>query len=194
MRRTIAPLMLVALGIWLMAGCLYIPTFNATVHGPDASESVGGEGSTKPLKPGATRDAVQRVLGKPYFATSDGRYWVYSWEKRKGILVWPLCFSAKPEDRAYALTLEFKDNDIVHDFMLEQGHATVYLWDVRNEDRFVPPRVMVHQMELKIARDHPEMLEEFRATTRRTMPQVPAPQRGSPPPPAGPTYRTENGK
>ena len=165
--RFLIPGSLVIVGVWLLVGCIYVPTFNVTVSGKDATKSVGATGSGKKLQPGrGTRENVQQVLGKPYFATSDGRFWVYSWERRKGIQVWPLCFTGGPEDDSFAMTLEFGADGVMRDFELEQGLKRGYLFSVADADQFVPTRVMIHQRELDLEKHHPELLEEFRAATR----------------------------
>jgi hypothetical protein len=186
-RRSLVPLALIALCIWLTSGCIYIPTFNMTATGKDATQSVGNAGSKMKITPGATRDQVLRVLGKPFFSTSDGQYLVYSWERRKGILIWPFCFQASVEDQSYAMLLEFDPQGLLSSFDLQKGRKQAELFELPDSDRFVPVTAKLHQMELDIQRNHPEQLEEFRAATRRS---IPAPLH---PPPPGTPYRTEPG-
>jgi hypothetical protein len=169
-RRFMMPLLLAGLGVYLLVGCIYVPTFNATIGGKDATKAVGLVGSTKRLLTGmSTRVIVRRVLGEPYFATSDGRFMVYSWKRQKGLVVWPLCFAAEPEAKAFAMTLEFGSDGVMTAFDLESQQAPGYLFSPPNAPRFKPMRVTLHQQELDL-RDQPHLLEQFRATTRSIRP------------------------
>ena len=187
LRRSLPALALIVVGIWLTSGCIYIPTFNATVTGKNAANSVGQAGSKKPITPGtSTRDQVLKVLGKPFYQTSDGHYLVYSWERRKGILIWPLCFHGAPEDISYAMTLEFAPEGLLTAFNIEEGEerSSGYI-DPPDADRFVPARVLTYQGQLEI---------ENRSKFGVPVPPVaPANPSASPRPPPGTPYRTAPG-
>lgn len=174
-RPALLPALLIVLGVCLLQGCLYIPTFNATVGGKDAEKLVG---PGKPLQAGiSTREQVKKVLGQPFSETSDGRFVVYSWLKRKGLLVYPFCFTAEPQDRSFATTFEFDTNGLLVDYATEEGPRVGFLFSPATGHKFIPQRVMIHQQELRL-QNHPELLKRFRTATR------PAPA------PPGPQYRT----
>ena len=165
-RRIVLPLVLIGAGVWLLVGCIYIPTFNMTTGANDATKSVGDARSEKRLRPGfSTRQHVRKVLGKPYFSTPDGRFLVYSWKKQKGLLIYPQCFMVRPEAEAFAMTLEFDADGVMSGFDVERQQGNRYLFDVPNAKRFVPYRVMIHDMELKL-QDQPHLLQQLRASTQ----------------------------
>ena len=72
-RRIVLPATLVALGVYLLAGCIYIPTFNSATKGKNYASEVGEAASRKPIRVDRThRDDVMRLLGPPPFVTPDG--------------------------------------------------------------------------------------------------------------------------
>jgi hypothetical protein len=176
-KRVALPIALIVIGIALLEGCIYIPTFNMAVGGKDATKSVGPAGSKKHLQPGmSTRQNVQRILGKPFFASTDGRYLVYSWKKQKGFLFYPLCFMAAPEDDAFAMTIEFGGDGVMKGFDIEKGYQQHYLFDLPHSRKFVPYHVTLYQTELNL-QDHPKELERFRAATRAATQRTTRPTR-----------------
>lgn len=165
-RRIALPLGLIGAGLWMLVGCIYIPTFNMTTGAKDATKSVGDAHSDKRLRPGvSTRRNVRKLLGKPFFATADGRFLVYSWKKQKGLLIYPQCFMVLPETDAFAMTLEFGADGVMSGFDVERQPGMASLFSVPNAKRFVPYHVTLHQMELNL-QGQPEMLQQFRAATR----------------------------
>src|SRR4051794_7620349 len=71
--RLAVPASLALLGAGLLSGCLFIPTFNATIEGKNVAGEVGDADSRKPARVDhATIQDVYRVLGPPQFATDDG--------------------------------------------------------------------------------------------------------------------------
>ena len=171
MQRFVLPLGLLFIGVYVLVGCIYIPTFNATTGAKDARNYVGAANeATKPLKLGmSTRANVHKVLGKPFFRTTDGRFVVYSWKKQKGLLVYPQCFSALPEARAFAMTLEFDSEGVLRSFDVESQQGYAYIGSPPNAKQFTPYRVTIYQMELNL-QDQPEKLAQLRAATRAARP------------------------
>src|SRR5687767_2486649 len=143
--RLAVPAVLALLGVTLLVGCIYIPTFNATVDGPDAASKIGPADSKKPLRVGrSTRRDVERVLGKPYFTTSDGRLWVYSWRRRNGVYFYPLCFRGGAMDDAFASVIEFNERDVVERFENETRRGDRdYVPETSSARRFTPYRAMM---------------------------------------------------
>ena len=115
--RLVIPLALTAAGLWLLAGCVYIPAFGPTVEGKNASKSVGSKGSRKPVRVGrATRADVVGVLGEPRAATSDRRVLAYTWVVRNGYTIWPLCFAGYPVNGNRTLVLRFGEDGVLRSF------------------------------------------------------------------------------
>jgi outer membrane protein assembly factor BamE (lipoprotein component of BamABCDE complex) len=115
--RLLLPLALILLGIGTLSGCLFIPAFNPTIEGRNAAKEVGDAGSRTPIQVGrATRADVLRTLGHPWQTNEAGTKWMYEWSVRNGLVVWPLCFQAYPQDGKRTLVLEFGPDDRVRSF------------------------------------------------------------------------------
>src|SRR6478609_6065945 len=116
-RKLLLPTGLAALGVWVLVGCVYIPTFGPTVRGRNAAGDVGPAGSKKPVRVAdSTLADVVRVLGEPPLATADRRVVGYPWSVRKGFLVWPLCFSADSIHGNRTLVLRFDGQQVLRSF------------------------------------------------------------------------------
>jgi hypothetical protein len=115
-RTTALPIALIALGLWLLVGCIYIPTFNKHESGVDASKQVGGPKSGKPIRAQrSTRADVERLLGPP-FLINDGSAIAYRWQVLKGVWVMPFCFMADADRGTRALVLRFDDVGMLRSF------------------------------------------------------------------------------
>jgi len=113
------PVLLTGLGVWLLAGCFYLPGSAKLVEGRDASRDVGGGKSDRPVRTGfATRADAFRVLGEPQYASADGRQVAYGWVVTTGRWVYPLCFSSTAKHETRALILEFDDGDRLVSYQL----------------------------------------------------------------------------
>jgi hypothetical protein len=167
-RRLILPALLILVGAWLLAGCIYIPTFNATVEGKD----IRGKTSRAIQVDACSHDDVRKALGEPYFKTSDGRYWVYSWKNLGGFVVWPFCFTAGSESHAYAITFEFDDGEVLRRTFLDDRFHNMGLTEQqwRDPHQFVPDRVRDYE-DLWRAR---QMFEQsnLKAATHPTTPEL----------------------
>ncbi len=166
--RRALPFVLIVIGLWLLSGCIYVPMFNHTIGGKDATKYVGPSDSNAKLRVGlSSRSAVIRVLGKPFFATDDHRYVVYSWRKRKSSQIWPLCFTIANDDTAYAMTLEFDALNQLVASRVEHRDPSYYLFGVSGAKPFAPTDVIMHQR-LWQYRDHPDLLRQLQAATQRS--------------------------
>jgi hypothetical protein len=112
------PALLAAAGVWLLVGCVYIPTFGRVVRGKDVSKKVGGEESRAALRPGrATRDDVLRVLGRPYYEESTGHALAYNWRIQQGFFWYPVClFAADGIYGERTLVLRFGDDGVLRSY------------------------------------------------------------------------------
>jgi hypothetical protein len=116
-RKLLLPIGLTALGAWVFAGCVYIPTFGPTVRGRNAAGDIGPPDSKKPIRVTASTLAdVIRLLGEPPLATSDRRVVGYPWSVRNGYLVWPLCFSGESFYGHRTLVLRFDERQVLQSF------------------------------------------------------------------------------
>ena len=114
--RLLLPLVLIALGIWAAAGCIYIPSTGAVVNGTNAAKSVGGEKSSKPIRVmHATRFDVLRVLGKPNSSSSNAL--TYTWSVDGGRTVYLLCgFATTDKIDGHNLLLYFDERGTLTNF------------------------------------------------------------------------------
>lgn len=121
-RHVLMPGALLAVGVWLLAGCIFIPTFNKVDKGDrNYSKKVGDAGSRKPLRVGrATRDQVMRLLGPPELVSPDGRRAAYEWHVTNGIWIFPLCFRAVVQRGERTLFLDFDESGVLRGFHISK--------------------------------------------------------------------------
>lgn len=111
------PVALSSLGIACLIGCIPIPAPRSPTAGRDASLDVGSEDSRRQLRVAdATKPAVLKLLGEPYFTSDDGRSLAYAWSVRNGYAVWPLCFQAFPINGDRTLVLRFDEHDVLRSY------------------------------------------------------------------------------
>jgi hypothetical protein len=156
LKRRALPMLLLMLGLWLLAGCFYLPVpqHQVGVKIKDLRTVVGDRNSKRPLKVGqATRQQVIALLGNPPFASRDERSVAYVMETESGAWVFPLCFSASPgEARRYAMRLDFDGQGILegweladdqepHDLVFTVVHMGAYdlISRIRRPDRTLLP-------------------------------------------------------
>jgi hypothetical protein len=121
-KKGLPPAIIAAVGVWLLAGCVFIPTFNKRIHGREVTRDVGKENSKKPLRLGrATRDDVLRLLGDPPYWSPDGRRVAYTWTVLNGIWVWPLCFDSFNQEEARTLILTFDADDTLVSYRMTRN-------------------------------------------------------------------------
>ena len=138
LRKTL-PVVLLISGVWLMAGCFYLPfpEHRSEHQAKDFRKLVGAIDSKKTIRPGAvTRAQVIALLGPPQFASDAPPYRVYNQpastpsEDHSAIgyilytesnaWVYPLCFTATPGTTTrYELRLVFNKEDVLDHWNLE---------------------------------------------------------------------------
>jgi len=124
----LVPLALIAASLWLLVGCLYIPTpeiVYRTGSKKDFRPLVGEPGSGKPIVVGRiSRAGVEALLGLPPYISSDGRRAMYVIHLDKDIVFMPLCFTfAHASDHAVGLILNFDEVGLLKSWeQLEGGH------------------------------------------------------------------------
>lgn len=112
--RLALPLVLAGVGVSLLAGCVFIPTFDKTIRGKNVSKYVGSAKQDRPIRlHAATRDDVMRVLGEPRYASPDRTRIAYEWEVLNGYWVWPLCFAGYRQEGRRALLLTFDEAGVL---------------------------------------------------------------------------------
>jgi hypothetical protein len=119
--RRLLPYALIAMSLWFMAGCFYLPL---PEHPSDKSQTgnkkekdfrglIGPVGSKHPIQPGVTRAQVVALLGPTGYKMTNDQL-LYSLLTDRAAWVAPLCFSAVPAtERGYALRLTFDKNDVL---------------------------------------------------------------------------------
>ena len=122
-RRSL-PMVLIAIGTCLLAGCFYLPLPEHPIRDPaqnkkdplpkDFRHLLGDVNSKLPIRPGLTRAQVFSVLGKPNYG-STGDQLIYTMLAERAVWVYPLCFfaAAPAQFRGYALRLTFKDDILI---------------------------------------------------------------------------------
>ena len=175
--RLIPPVLLIIFGLWLLHGCIYIPTFGTKVSGENAAKQVGDAKSRRPLRVGhATRDDVLKLLGEPYVASADGSAMAYGWTVRNGIAFWPLCFYANSVLGERTLVLRFDERGVLRHYEVLKADEGLI------EFHGVGPPLPADLQEVEHQRAHPG--------TPMPRPGSSGTSGGSPPPPPGPTYET----
>ena len=111
--RRLLPYALTLLGLWLLAGCFYLPLPEQQVapKQKDFRPLLGEINSNRPIRPGVTRAQVTALLGPASQQYSDGSL-IYALATKRAVWVYPLCFQAAPAwERGYALRLQFDEHD-----------------------------------------------------------------------------------
>lgn len=146
-RKTL-PVILLLFGVWLMAGCFYlpIPEHRSEHQAKDFRKLVGAIDSKKAIRPGAvTRAQVIALLGPPQYASDAPPYRFYNQpttapsedhsavgyvlETESNAWVYPLCFTATPGSRTeYELRMVFDKNDVLNHWDLENQRVNGSLW------------------------------------------------------------------
>ena len=112
--RITVPLALVGFLLWLLVGCLYLPTgedVHLTGSKKDFRSMPGYDAGNKPQVAGRfTREGIEAVLGPPRYASDNGRRTMYVLHARSGIWVVPLCFTVSASrDDAIGLLLLYDE-------------------------------------------------------------------------------------
>jgi hypothetical protein len=133
----LVPLALIAVSLWLLTGCLFIPTPNVvyrTGSKQDFRALIGEVGSGRPIVAGRiSREEVEALLGPPPFASANRRRVMYVIHEKNGIWIFPLCFTATNNtDNAIGLLLNFDDRQVLQRWTeLDDGTAGFSFSDAR---------------------------------------------------------------
>ena len=103
--RYLLPLLLIALGVLTLSGCVFVPTFQTTINNTtNVEKKVGNARSKKPIRMNeSSQQDIEAILGKPAAVALDGKHVLYHWDIRHGVWVMPLCFHVGYDDgRAWA--------------------------------------------------------------------------------------------
>jgi hypothetical protein len=168
---------LLTLGLALLQGCLFIPTFNKVQEGENVTKKIGDSGSRKPIRINrATRADVERVLGPPKYASADGLRIAYSWRVLEGIWVMPLCFSVEDQHGSRAAVLTFDESGVLRSMRVSKSSGSL-LYPVSTR----PP----------VPRDlRPQPLFPVPPSSPSSPPPPPSSGTDVPPPPPGSRYDT----
>jgi len=97
--RVAVPFALVGLSLWLLVGCLYLPTgenVHLTGSKKDFRSLPGDDAENKPHVAGQfTRGGNEAILGRPPYISDNRKRVMYVIHVKTGILIAPLCFTAR---------------------------------------------------------------------------------------------------
>ena len=115
------PLAIILASLWLLVGCLYIPTperLHLTGSRQDFRPLVGRPGSQRAIvERRISRAAVEALLGPPPYASANGRRLMYVIHLKKGVWIMPLCFTvASGQDKAIGLLMDFDKTGMLMDW------------------------------------------------------------------------------
>ena len=110
--------MLLVSMVWLMIGCIYIPTFEShDLNGAkrDYRRELGRPGQGRPITVGRiTRRKIESLLGPPPFESDGQRAIAYVVTGNQGIWLSPLCLDARSATvRQYAVKMVFDDDGVL---------------------------------------------------------------------------------
>jgi len=134
MKRIIVPALLLSCGLFLLIGCLYIPT-SETVSDPKQPDfrKLVGESTGRLIRPHyVDRRTIQLVLGTPRLFSKDRRSIGYSFQTRSGLLIVPLCFMVEREEGpTYFIRLDFDRDDILTRYQIVRAPVEDYGDNIR---------------------------------------------------------------
>jgi hypothetical protein len=97
--RIVVPLTLIGISLWLLVGCLYIPTgenVHLTGSKKDFRTLAGYDTDKKPVAAGRfSRERIEAVLGRPPYISDNRKRVMYVIHVKTGVLIAPLCFTAR---------------------------------------------------------------------------------------------------
>lgn len=111
--------MLTILGVLLLAGCVYIPTFGVSVDKTSNLQwKIGDAASKRPIRLNvSTREDVERMFGPPMYTRVDDTQTAYAWTRRWGVVWLPLCFWNEygygADDRTRYFLLTYNANHVL---------------------------------------------------------------------------------
>ncbi|MDB5334349.1 MAG: hypothetical protein JWP03_5500 [Phycisphaerales bacterium] len=116
-RRMAIPLSAIAVGVFFLVGCVYIPV---PEHGTDWSRKdfrplLEADNKSSPIRVGRiTRSQLIKLMGRPAFEVPERRQVVYRYDTERNLVIWPLCFMVQPDYRdSYAAAFTFDDRDVL---------------------------------------------------------------------------------
>jgi hypothetical protein len=114
-RRAAVPLALIFVAVWLLVGCLYLPSrekVSLTGTRQDFRELPGYDAARQPHVAGRfTRQSIEAVLGRPPYVSDNRRRAMYVIHIKSGVLIAPLCFTARDQtDKSVGLVLTYDES------------------------------------------------------------------------------------
>jgi hypothetical protein len=128
MKRSLLPTFLVVIGLALIIGCFYLPSFEEPVSPKQTDfRDLVGENAGHPIRPGyVDRKTIVLLLGPPPLASSDGKSIGYLFGTHHGYWVWPLCFAGQDAAHTeYGLRLDFRNDDVLREFKVVSEQANL---------------------------------------------------------------------
>jgi hypothetical protein len=141
--RLLLPLALLALMLWLLVGCFYMPWFEHPIannaRNVDFRPMLADEWhADRPVRVGAvTRHQVIQLLGAPRLAAVDRSAFVYDFRTSNGWWVWPLCFTAESgNERIYVAVLSFDDAGVLQRIDVIEANRAKAPWPIGPESEY----------------------------------------------------------
>lgn len=111
-KRHLTPWALIVASVWLLVGCLYIPTgenVHLTGSKKDFRQLPAYDDHQNPQVAGRfTRDKIEALLGPPPYVSANRRRVMYVVHVKSGLFIAPLCFTARDRfDHGFALVLVY---------------------------------------------------------------------------------------
>jgi hypothetical protein len=109
MRRCVLPAVLLAIGLFLLAGCFWVPLPEKPVlrGQPNVAKMVGPAKSKNAVHLGVTREQVEQAIGRPQRWRIDGTATAYTFTVRNGAWIYPMCFMGLDTWKDYAVRLDY---------------------------------------------------------------------------------------
>jgi hypothetical protein len=121
-RRTIrrATLGVVLAGVSLTAGCIPIPLLGKRDE-PSLRTIVGGPDSSMPVRPGATREAVDKLVARPNYRDAAGTLEYHYFVEESAYVLWIMLLSPEGPgtwvipvfSQGHFLVLRYDDRDVL---------------------------------------------------------------------------------
>jgi len=124
--RLLIPLSAIAIGVFLLVGCIYLPIPEHSANWSQKDFRPFVESNNSPVRAGqTTRAQVIKLLGRPVLENADRHEVVYRYDTERDVVIWPICFLIQPGYRdSFAVAFRFDASDqlVGWEMAHEKGH------------------------------------------------------------------------
>jgi len=123
-KAVLTALVLAFVGVYLLMGCIYIPTWQIMENGEqNPSKAVGKSTSERPLRTSrSSRQQVVEYLGEPWFTSADKQTVGYRWRAITGLLAGCDMLAVREH---YVLLLRFDEGGTLKTFEVKKDRPAV---------------------------------------------------------------------